>query len=80
MLAPNELLDVKSTLAAARTLARTFERLSFQFPVLTAIVNQLPPPFGLIDAISRALSERGEILDSASDRLEHIRREPAHRP
>ena len=75
MLAPNELLDVKSTLVAARTLARTFERLAFQFPVLTGIVTQLPPPFGLIDAISRALSERGEILDSASDRLEHIRRD-----
>ncbi len=75
MLAPNELLDIKSTLVAARTLARTFERLAFQFPVLTGIVTQLPPPFGLIDAISRALSERGEILDSASDRLEHIRRD-----
>jgi DNA mismatch repair protein MutS2 len=75
MLAPNELLDVKSTLVAARTLARTFERLAFQFPVLTGIVTQLPPPFGLIDAISRALSERGEILDSASDKLEHIRRD-----
>jgi DNA mismatch repair protein MutS2 len=75
VLAPNELLDVKSTLVAARTLARTFERLAFQFPVLTGIVAQLPPPFGLIDAVSRALSERGEILDSASDQLEHIRRD-----
>ncbi len=75
VLAPNELLDVKSTLVAARTLARTFERLSIQFPVLNGIVTQLPPPFGLIDAISRALSERGEILDGASDRLEHIRRD-----
>ena len=75
VLAPNELLDVKSTLVAARTLARTFERLAIQFPVLTGIVTQLPPPFGLIDAISRALSERGEILDGASDRLEHIRRD-----
>lgn len=75
MLAPNELLDVKSTLVAARTLARTFERLAFQFPVLTGIVTQLPPPFGLIDAVSRALSERGEILDSASAQLEHIRRD-----
>jgi DNA mismatch repair protein MutS2 len=75
VLAPNELLDVKSTLVAARTLARTFERLAFQFPVLTEIVAQLPPPFGLIDAVTRALSERGEILDSASDQLEHIRRD-----
>jgi DNA mismatch repair protein MutS2 len=75
VLAPNELLDVKSTLVAARTLARTFERLGFQFPVLSGIINQLPPPFGLIDAVSRALSERGEILDSASDQLEHIRRD-----
>ncbi len=75
VLAPNELLDVKSTLVASRTLGRTFERLAFQFPVLNDIIAQLPPPFGLIDAITHALSERGEILDSASDRLERVRRD-----
>ncbi len=74
-LTPNDLLDIKSTLIAARTLARTFEHLDDQYPLLSDIATQLSPPFGLIDAISRALSERGEILDSASEQLGVIRRE-----
>jgi DNA mismatch repair protein MutS2 len=74
-LAPNELLDVKSTLVAARTLARTFERLEFQFPTLFDLISQLPPPAGLIDAITHAISDHGDILDSASPRLGEIRRE-----
>ncbi len=75
VLAPNELLDVKYTLVAARNLGRTFERLENQYPHLYAIAAQLPPPLGLIDAITRAISDRGEILDSASDRLGNIRRD-----
>jgi DNA mismatch repair protein MutS2 len=74
-LSPGELLDVKYTLVAARTLTRTFERLAYQYPALTGIIAQLPPPMGLIDAITRAISERGEILDSASVKLTVVRRE-----
>ncbi len=75
ILIPNDLLDIKYTLISARTLARTFERLEEQYPLLSDIANQLSPPFGLIDAISRALSDRGEILDSASQHLSAIRHE-----
>ncbi len=75
VLDPGDLLDVKFTLIAARTLMRTFDRLESQFPRLVAIVQQLPPPLGLIDAITRTLSERGEILDSASEKLANIRRD-----
>jgi DNA mismatch repair protein MutS2 len=74
-LAPNELLDVKYTLIASRNLARTFERLAPQYPYMADIAAQLPPPLGLVDAVSRAISERGEILDSASDKLGTIRRD-----
>jgi DNA mismatch repair protein MutS2 len=70
-----ELLDVRSTLVAARTLSRIFERLEDQFPQLYLIARDLPPPMGLVDAISRSISERGDILDSASPRLASIRRE-----
>ncbi len=72
-LTPPELLDIKYTLIAARTLARTFERLAGQFPNLTDIVAQLPPPLGLIDAITRAINDHGDILDSASPRLAQVR-------
>ena len=72
---PTELLDIKSTLIAARTLARTFERLADAVPHLCEIAARIPPAHGLVDAITRAISERGEILDSASDKLGTIRRE-----
>jgi len=75
VLAPQELLDIKYTLISARNLARTFERMGGQYPHLSAIIVQLPPPLGLIDGISRAISDRGEILDSASPKLETIRRD-----
>ncbi len=75
VLEPTDLLDVKSTLIAARALKRSFERTESQTPNLAAIAAQLPPPLGLIDAITRAISDRGEILDSASDKLGGIRRD-----
>ncbi|MCU0485686.1 MAG: endonuclease MutS2 [Anaerolineales bacterium] len=75
VLLPADLLDVKSTLIAARTLVRTFERLAAQFPLLCEIVGRIPPPSGLIDSITRAISDRGEVLDSASERLAAIRRD-----
>jgi DNA mismatch repair protein MutS2 len=73
MLEPTDLLAIKSTLVAARSISRTFERLQSQFPIMSGLAMQLPTPPGLIDAISRAISERGEILDSASQALSRIR-------
>ncbi|HVN55948.1 MAG TPA: endonuclease MutS2 [Anaerolineaceae bacterium] len=75
VLQPVELLDVKSTLIAARSLGRVFERQEDLFPILSGIAALLPPPPGLVDAISRTISERGEVMDSASDKLAAIRRE-----
>ena len=75
VLDPNDLLDVKYTLVAARNLRRTFERLVEQYPQLWAIAERLTPPSGLIDAVSRAISDRGDILDTASDKLSNIRRD-----
>jgi DNA mismatch repair protein MutS2 len=74
VLSPTDLLDIKSTLVAARTLVRTFERLGDQFPTLFEIASQIPTQLGLVDGITRAISERAEILDSASDALATIRR------
>ncbi len=75
VLDPSDLLDIKSTLIAGRNLARTFERLQSQFPYLFAMASLFPPPGGLVDAITRTLSERGEVLDSASEKLANLRRE-----
>jgi DNA mismatch repair protein MutS2 len=73
VLLASDLLDIKYTLVSARTLMRTFERWADAYPNLCDIVSQLPPPLGLIDAITRSISDRGEILDSASVKLASIR-------
>ncbi len=75
VLDPSELLAVKDTLISARSLARYFEKAAAQYPTLGEIAAAFPPPPGVIDAISRAISERGEILDQASDKLGRLRHE-----
>jgi DNA mismatch repair protein MutS2 len=75
VLLASELLEVRNTLTSARDLGRTFERLGGQYPHLAALAEPLLPPAGLIEAISQTISERGDILDSASPRLSAIRSE-----
>lgn len=75
VLDPQALLDVKSTLISCRELRKSFEKRAEEYPHLTTTAQGLPETFGLVDSISRILSERGEILDSASPRLAEIRRE-----
>lgn len=70
-----ELLDVKGTLVAARTLARQLQDAQASYPLLAELAAQMPQPAGVVDAISKAISERGQILDSASDKLGEIRSE-----
>lgn len=45
------------------------------YPRLSEIGLGLPSTLGLVDAISRTLSDRGEVLDSASPKLGTLRRE-----
>lgn len=68
------MLEVKNTLIAARNLLRSFNKNENEYPALAQITERLTPPGGIIEAISRALSERGEVLDTASDKLGNIRR------
>jgi DNA mismatch repair protein MutS2 len=68
------LLDIKSTLISCRELKKAFEKRTDEYPRLTKVALGLPDSHGLVDAISRILSERGEILDSASPKLGDIRR------
>ncbi|NJN79984.1 MAG: hypothetical protein HC797_05675 [Anaerolineales bacterium] len=74
VLDPHALLDVKSTLISCRDLKKNFDKKADEFPRLTLIVEGLPETFGLVDAITRILSDRGEVLDSASPKLADIRR------
>ncbi|HEX9839495.1 MAG TPA: endonuclease MutS2 [Anaerolineales bacterium] len=75
VLDPQQLLDVKSTLISCRELKRSLERKTDEYPRLAQIAAGLPESHGIVDAITRVLSERGEVLDSASPKLGTLRRE-----
>ena len=70
-----QLLDVKSTLISCREIKRSLERKTDEYPRLSRLAQGLPESHGLVDAISRILSDRGEVLDSASTKLGNLRRE-----
>ncbi|MBX3048282.1 MAG: endonuclease MutS2 [Anaerolineales bacterium] len=74
-LAANELLDIKGTLVAGRTLARQLMDEVGERPLLAAIAEQMPSPSGVVDAVTKAISPRAEILDTASAKLSSIRSE-----
>ncbi len=75
VLDPQALLDVKSTLVACRDLKKSLEHAADEAPRLARIAVGLPETFGIVDAVTRVLSERGDVLDSASPKLADIRRE-----
>lgn len=70
-----ELLSVSGTLMASRDLARHFDKFKERAPHLAEIAALFPPPPGIIESISRCISDRGEVLDSASAKLNSIRSE-----
>ncbi|MGB8984285.1 MAG: hypothetical protein WCC12_20635, partial [Anaerolineales bacterium] len=72
---PQQLLDVKSTLISCREIRKSLERKTDEYPRLAQIAAGLPESHGIVDSISRVLSERGEVLDSASPKLGTLRRE-----
>lgn len=72
---PQQLLDIKATLISCRELKKIFERKAEEYPRLAQIAAGLPETHGIVDAITRVLSDRGEVLDSASPKLASLRRE-----
>lgn len=74
-LQPEDFLDVRSTLIAARTLRRQLLKRDERCPQLTAVAELIEECPRLVGAIGETLDEeRGDVLDSASDRLANIRR------
>jgi DNA mismatch repair protein MutS2 len=74
VLDPHALLDIKSTLISCRELKKAFEKRTDEYPRLSRLAQDLPETFGLVDAITRILSDRGEVVDSASLKLGDLRR------
>jgi len=75
VLEPEDLLNVKATLESSRTLRRTFRRDGSSYPALAEIAAGLADDTGLIEAISRTLDDRGNVLDGASGKLRTVRRD-----
>ncbi len=73
VLMPTEILDIKNTIIAGRTLKRTLSKLSDQFPRLAFIASGLDECPGLVEVIGRTIDERGEVLSSASEKLASLR-------
>jgi len=74
-LLPQELLDIRETLAAGRDIHRTLSRLSNQYPLLSALAACIVESAGVIAEINRCIDDHGEVRDEASPQLAEIRRE-----
>ncbi len=75
VLSQEELLEIKNSLIVARTVLRAFEKIQTNYASLALILQGLEIPVGLIDSISRCVTDRGDISDNASEQLGSIRRE-----
>jgi DNA mismatch repair protein MutS2 len=72
---PSRLLQVKDTLVAVRNLVRLMNKVEGEYPALGAIARQLPESMGLVSAITKVISDQGEVLDTASPKLAQIRKD-----
>ncbi len=80
ILLPTDLLEIRQTLIAARDLQRTITRLIEVYPRLADIAQRIEPCPGLVNDISQAIDDHGEVKSSASPTLAQIRHdlETAH--
>jgi DNA mismatch repair protein MutS2 len=67
--------DRAGRLAAATMTQEVSRPYTCDYPRLAQIATGLPETYGIVDMVTRVLSERGEVLDSASVRLDSIRHE-----
>jgi len=75
VLPPIDLLDIRETLTAARSLQQIVTRLTSQFPRLAETAERIAACPDLVADINRCLNERGEVKDEASPELARLRKE-----
>ncbi len=75
ILSPADLLDLHSTLRVGGRVRRTLARLQQEVPLLADIAARIEPCEPLVHEIERCISDAGEVVDHASEKLAHIRRE-----
>ena len=75
VLDPVEFLDLRSTLFTVRQLRNTILRLAEFAPLLSDVARRMSDEQALIARIDRTISQRGEVMDSASPALGQLRRD-----
>ena len=75
VLMPSDLLEVKFTLQRARQLRNLLTRLEHSFPHLAEMATNIQPCDHVVEQIGRCISDRGDVLDSASPELGRLRSE-----
>lgn len=75
ILLPDDFLAIQNTVVAARNLRRQLLRIEERVPHLAAVAVLIEECRGLVSAISQTISERGDVLDSASPKLGKLRQE-----
>lgn len=75
VLPADDLLAIRSTIVAARTLSRQLKKVEDRYPSLGEHATLIEDCPGLVTAISQTIDERGEVLDSASPKLAKIRQQ-----
>ncbi len=70
-----ELLEIRQTLLRARQLRTLLVRLESAFPSLAELAYNIEPCDEVINQIGRCISDRGDVLDSASSKLQNVRSE-----
>lgn len=75
LLTPEELLLVASTVASSRVVKGTISKLADQLPTLEEVTLPMDTHDDLEQEIRRAISDAGEVVDSASPALARIRLE-----
>jgi DNA mismatch repair protein MutS2 len=74
-LTTSELLDTRNTLLSARTLRRSIAPLHERFPSLALRAEAIDQYSTLPQEIGKAVDERAEVVDQASDALRRIRQQ-----
>jgi len=75
VLPPADLLEVSDTLRAARFLRKDIERLGERMPLLFRVTRRMSELPDLVRAITEAINDSAEVVDTASPDLARIRRE-----
>ena len=75
ILQPDELLEIQATIIAGRELRRKLIKSGDSVPNLASIAELMEEFPGIVSRINNVLDERGEIVDSASEKLAYIRRQ-----